>query len=281
MTRFFSHCPTLSLQERSMRKNEPERIQKWLATRGLGSRREIEGWIREGRLKINGRVATLGERIGGHEQLSLDNRTLRVAAHKNPSRQVLMYHKPIGEICTRKDPEGRPSVFRRLPKITHGRWVAIGRLDLNSAGLLLFSNDGALANQLMHPKTEIEREYWVRVAGEVNEKTVETLRLGCKLEDGFAKFSEVRPLQMLCEDDPQYNRYFSVTLREGRNREVRRLWEAVGCRVSRLKRIRYGTIVLPKQLSAGRYRLLSAREQAALAALVNGGRDNTSKPRYT
>lgn len=264
-----------------MRKNEPERIQKWLATRGVGSRREIEGWIREGRLKVNGRVAALGERISGHEHLSLDNRTLRVSAHKNPSRQVLMYHKPIGEICTRKDPEGRPSVFRRLPKISHGRWVAIGRLDLNSAGLLLFSNDGELANQLMHPKTEIEREYWVRVAGEVNEKTVETLRLGCKLEDGLAKFTEVRPLQMICEDDPQYNRYFSVTLREGRNREVRRLWEAVGCRVSRLKRIRYGTITLPKQLSAGRCRLLTAREQAALLTLVKGGGDNTSKPRYT
>lgn len=262
-----------------MRKNEPERIQKWLAARGFGSRRQIEGWIRERRLKVNGRVAALGQRIGGHEHLSLDNRTLRVSGDKNPPRQVLMYHKPVGEICTRRDPEGRPSVFRRLPKISRGRWVSIGRLDLNSAGLLLFSNDGGLANRLMHPSMEIEREYWVRVAGAVDEEKLQALRHGVELEDGPARFVAVNPLRSLGEEDGRYNHYFSVTLRDGRNREVRRLWEAVGCRVSRLKRIRYGTVILPKELTAGRYRLLTAREQAALSALTRGGGDTTSQPR--
>lgn len=262
--------------------NEGERIQKWLAARGLGSRREIEGWITEGRLRVNGKLAELGQKINGHERLSLDDKPLRLSIEQDSPRMVLMYHKPVGEICSRKDPEGRPSVFRRLPRIRAGRWVAIGRLDLNTAGLLLFTNDGGLANQLMHPSAEVEREYWVRVAGEVTEDTLTALRQGMDLEDGFAKFEDIQPLQALHEDDTQYNRYFSVTLKEGRNREVRRLWEAVGCQVSRLKRIRYGTAVLPKNLPAGKHRLLTLAEQSQLLALVKlkrAPRDNTPRPR--
>ncbi len=264
-----------------MKKVEGERIQKWLASRGLGSRRQIEGWIREGRLKVNGKVVELGQKVTGHERFSLDGKPMRISPEKESPRMVLMYHKPVGEICTRKDPQGRPSVFQRLPKIRYGRWVAIGRLDLNTAGLLLFTNDGELANTLMHPSAEVEREYWVRVAGDVNEETLQALRNGMMLEDGMAKFDDVQPLQSLHEDDTQFNRYFSVVLKEGRNREVRRLWEAVGCQVSRLKRIRYGTVSLPKPLAAGKHRLLTPGEQAALIALTRPKRvrDNTPRPR--
>lgn len=263
-------------------RNEGERIQKWLAARGVGSRRQIESWISEGRLKVNGKVAELGQKITGHERLSLDGKPLRVSPDMDPPRMVLMFHKPVGEVSTRKDEKGRDNVFNHLPKIRHGRWVAVGRLDINTAGLLLFTNDGELANKLMHPSTEIEREYWVRVAGEVTEETLTALRNGMDLEDGFAKFDDVQPLQALHEDDTQYNRYFSVVLKEGRNREVRRLWEAVGCQVSRLKRIRYGTVSLPKELAAGRHRLLTPSEQAQLMALVKpkrAPRDTTPRPR--
>lgn len=262
-------------------KPQYERIQKYLATRGIASRRQIETWITEGRLRVNGKIAQTGQKVSGHESFSLDGKPLRVSVVQEVPRMVLMYHKPVGEICTRKDEEGRPTVFRRLPKIHQGRWVAIGRLDINTAGLLLFTNDGALANKLMHPSTQIEREYWVRVAGEVNEETLQALRNGMMLEDGLAKFDDIMPLQALNEDDTQYNRYYSVILKEGRNREVRRLWEAVGCQVSRLKRIRYGNVSLPKSLPAGKHRLLDPSELSALMALVRTKpkRDNTPRPR--
>ena len=249
-------------------KEPKERIQKWLAARGHGSRREIEDWIRAGRLKVNGKPAEIGQPVSGHERFSLDGRPLHVSPEQKTPRQILMYHKPPGEICSRNDPDGRPTVFRHLPKLRQGRWVSIGRLDLNTAGLLLFTNDGELANRLMHPSAEIEREYWVRVAGEVNEDTLQALRNGLELEDGFACFDDVQPLQALHEDDTQYNRYFSVVLKEGRNREVRRLWEAVGCQVSRLKRIRFGNLWLSKNLAAGRWRPLTAGEVNALLDLL-------------
>lgn len=255
--------------------NELERIQKWLAARGIGSRREIEGWIRAGRLRVNGKPAELGQRISGYERLSLDGKPLRVSPERQAPRQILMYHKPPGEICTRDDPEGRPTVFRHLPKLRQGRWVSVGRLDLNTAGLLLFTNDGALANRIMHPSAEIEREYWVRVAGDISEETLQALRNGIELEDGFARFDDIQPLQALHEDDHQYNRYFSVVLKEGRNREVRRLWEAVGCQVSRLKRIRIGNLWLPKELSAGRWRPLSVGETNALLDLLQRKKRNS------
>lgn len=251
-----------------MKKVLDERVQKFLAQRGVGSRRQIEAWIREGRLKVNGKVALLGQKVRGNERFVLDGRMLRLSADLDPVLKVLMYHKEVGEICSRRDEEGRPSVFRRLPRLRQGRWVSVGRLDLNSSGLLLFCNDGDLANRLMHPSAEIEREYWVRVAGEVTEEVLERLRAGVMLDDGMAHFDEVVPLRMLHEDDTQFNRYFSVVLREGRKREVRRLWEAVGCKVSRLKRTRYGSVVLPKSLPAGKFRLLTAAEVNALRALL-------------
>lgn len=245
-----------------------ERVQKWLASRGIGSRREIETWIKERRLRINGKLAILGQKVTGHEHFSLDNRPIRLSPEIDELRKILMYHKPVGEISTRKDDQGRRTVFKSLPKLQHGRWVSIGRLDINTAGLLLFTTDGSLANTLMHPSTEIEREYWVRVAGEVNEEVLQALRQGMMLEDGMAKFNDIYPLKMIHEDDTQFNRYFSVVLKEGRNREVRRLWEAVGCQVSRLKRIRYGNIILPKELDAGRYRMLTRGEENSLLQLV-------------
>lgn len=244
-----------------------ERIQKWLAARGYGSRRQIENWLREGRLRVNGQVAILGSKITGHERLSLDGKPLRVSPDQDSPLQVLLYHKPIGEICSRHDPEGRRSVFQALPRLKQGRWVNIGRLDLNTTGLLLFTTDGELAHRLMHPSSEIEREYWVRVAGKVTEEQLEALRRGVLLEDGMARCQSVQPLQALNEDDSQYNRYFTMVLTEGRQREVRRLWEAVGCQVSRLKRIRYGNVSLDKALPAGRYRHLEAHEIEKLKQL--------------
>lgn len=245
-----------------------ERIQKYLSSKGVGSRRQIEKWILEGKLKVNGKVAELGMKVSGRERFSLDGRPLRIAYERQQERMVLIYHKPVGEICSRKDPDNRPSVYQRLPKISHGRWVSIGRLDLNTSGLLLFTNDGALANRLMHPSAQIEREYWVRVAGDVSDETLRQLCEGVMLEDGMAKFESVTALHAPHEDDTQFNRYFSVVLKEGRKREVRRLWEAVGCKVSRLKRLRYGTVTLPKQLPASKHRLLSPQEQKALLGLL-------------
>lgn len=258
-----------------------ERIQKWLAARGVGSRREIEGWISEQRLRIDGKIAVLGQKMTGHERITLDGRPLKVSPELDAPRRVLMYHKPVGEVCTRKDPENRRDVFRALPRLRQGRWVSIGRLDLNTAGLLLFTTDGNLAHQLMHPSAQIEREYWVRVGGEVNEEVLERLRTGIMLEDGMAHFDEITPLLHLHEDDRQYNRYFSVVLKEGRNREVRRLWEAVGCQVSRLKRVRFGTIHLPKSLAAGRFVALTEAEVQSLMSLVRVKkvRDTRVRPR--
>lgn len=257
--------------------DDGERIQKWLANKGVGSRREIEQWIKEQRLKINGKIAQLGEKVTGQERFSLDNQPLRINREAQTVRKVLMYHKPIGEICTRNDEKGRRTVFQSLPRLSNGRWINIGRLDINTAGLLLFTTDGDLANRLTHPRYEIEREYWVRVLGEVSEDTLNQLRTGVMLEDGLAKFDDIQPLQALHEDDETRNRYFSVVLKEGRNREVRRLWEAVGCQVSRLKRIRYGNIILPKPLKAGEFRDLTPAELSALYDLI---RNKKTEPHH-
>lgn len=259
---------------------ELERVQKYLAAQGLGSRREIEGWIQAGRLRINGKVAELGQKVSGQERFSLDDHPLRLTDARDEPRRILMYHKPVGEIVTYKDPQGRRTVFQSLPRLRQGKWLSIGRLDINTAGLLLFTNDGELVNKLTHPSTGIEREYWVRVAGNVTEETLQALRAGVMLDDGLAKFDDIMPLQQMHEDDTQYNRYFSVVLKEGRNREVRRLWEAVGCQVSRLKRIRFGNIVLPKPLAAGKFRNLEPEEEKALLSLCAPKRSNV-KPAPT
>lgn len=250
-------------------KDTGERLQKWLATRGFGSRREIENWIRAGRLLVNGKVATLGQRVSGEERFVLDNKPLHTRTRQQaPATQILMYNKPLGEIVSQRDPQGRRTVFQSLPKLRQGRWIAIGRLDINTTGLILFTNNGELAHRMMHPSYEVQREYWVRVAGTVTEETLAALRGGVPLDSGeIAKFEDIIPLKNLDDDaEGHYNRYFSVILQEGKNREVRRLWEAVGCQVSRLKRVGYGGIYMPKYLAPGKFIALEAHDIKALMA---------------
>lgn len=246
-----------------------ERLQKWLAAQGLGSRREIEGWIRAGRLQVNGQVAELGTKVTGQERFALDGKPLRLGFNREKlATKILMYNKPLGEIVSQRDPQGRRTVFQSLPKLQRGRWIAIGRLDINTTGLILFTNDGELAHQMMHPSFQVQREYWVRVAGDVSEEMLRALRTGLPLDDGsIAKFELVEPMKPLeDEEDGRHNHYFSVVLTEGKNREVRRLWEAVGCQVNRLKRIGYGGIFMPKYLRPGAYLELGEGDIQALKA---------------
>ena len=222
-----------------------ERLQKFLARAGLGSRRQIEEWIRAGRITVNGTVARLGEQVSGGESIQVDGKAVRPCTIR---RRVLAYYKPVGEISSRHDPEGRPTVFERLPRLGAGRWIAVGRLDLNTQGLLLMTSDGELANRLMHPSAEIEREYAVRVLGQAAPDILERLTEGVTLEDGMARFEAVREA-----GGSGANHWYHVVLKEGRNREVRRLWESQGVTVSRLIRVRYGPVMLRRGLAPGRW----------------------------
>lgn len=239
-----------------------EKIQKVLATLGYASRREIERWIEAGRVKVNGEVIGLGTRVGPDDAIVVDGKPV---LRGNPEQQtrVLMYHKPTGEVSTRNDPEGRPCVFDRLPRLRKARWIAVGRLDINTTGLLLFTDNGELANRLMHPSYELEREYAVRVLGEVTPEQIAQLQQGVELDDGPARFVSV-----LDAGGSGANHWYHVSLLEGRNREVRRLWEAIGHQVSRLHRIRYGSITLPRALRLGRYQELDAQATAQLLQSV-------------
>jgi 23S rRNA pseudouridine2605 synthase len=230
-----------------------DRIQKLLAAAGVGSRRGIEEWMRAGRLTVNGQVAKLGDRASVADRFALDGKPLQLAAAEiaNAEAAVLLYHKPVGEVTTRHDPQGRPTVFERLPSPPSGRWVVVGRLDTNTSGLLLFTNDGALAHRLMHPSFEVERRYLVRVRGTPGPELVSRLREGVMLEDGLARFSQVEP-----QGRSEGHSWYQVTLHEGRNREVRRAFEALGHEVSRLKRLSYGSYSLPDDLAPGTARLL-------------------------
>ena len=230
-----------------------QKLQKVLANLGLGSRRKMERWIEDGRVTVDGSVATLGDRIRAGKSLRLDGKPLEIDAATEV--RVLLYHKPVREVCSRDDPEGRKTVFERLPKLKSGRWISVGRLDFNTSGVLLFTTDGALANALMHPSTAIEREYLVRVMGRVEEPMLERLKAGVELDDGPARFSDIQE-----GGGDGINRFFYVVLIGGRNREVRRLWESQGTTVSRLKRVRYGEVFLPSKLKKGQWLELPQRD---------------------
>lgn len=230
-----------------------EKLQKVLAHLGLGSRRQIEGWIEEGRLTIDGQTARLGDRLRGGQAVRLDGKS--VALDGASQVRVLLYHKPLREVCSRHDPEGRKTVFERLPKLKSGRWISVGRLDFNTTGVLLFTTDGDLAHALMHPSASIEREYLVRVMGRVDDDVLQRLKEGVHLDDGPARFSDIQE-----GGGDGINRFFYVVLTEGRNREVRRLWESQGLTVSRLKRVRYGEVFMPSKLKKGQWLELPQRD---------------------
>jgi len=244
-------------------KAEGEKLQKVLARAGFGSRRELEEWIAEGRVKVNGKQAKLGDRVSASDKILVDGKKVATQEKEPTVHPVLLYNKPLGDICTRNDPEGRPTVYDHLPPLQHARWVSVGRLDINTTGLLLFTTDGELANRLMHPSAQIEREYAVRVMGEVTDEMLRAMLDGVMLEDGIASFKSIRDA-----GGEGANHWYHVVLMEGRNREVRRLWEAQGVKVSRLKRVRYGNIVIPSYVKAGKFVELPAAESKGLYQLA-------------
>lgn len=239
---------------------DTEKLQKILARLGFGSRRQIEDWIKVGRVTIDGKIAKLGDRASLSSQICVNGEPVKIAEIQT---RVLLYNKPEGEICTHYDKQGRPTVFDNLPKLKVGRWISIGRLDINSSGLLLFTNDGELANALMHPAKKIEREYKVRVYGEITDNTLQDLIRGIKLADGMAKFESIRHI-----GGEGKNQWFTVIVTEGRNRLVRRLWQAKKIAINRLIRIRFYDIILPSSLNPGRFIELGAMEVNKLKNLI-------------
>ena len=245
-----------------------EKLQKILAAAGLGSRRELERWIVDGRVSVNGSKATLGDRAEATDRIMVDGRPVKT--NKSESPRVLMYSKPEGEVCTTSDPDGRPTVFDALPKINSGRWIAIGRLDINTSGLLLFTNHGELANRLMHPSYEVKREYLARIHGDVDQKMLNNLMDGVVLDDGLAKFQTVKAQHSKSpEERTSSNQWFRCVLAEGRTREVRRLWESQDVEVSRLKRISYGPIELPSFIRRSEFIELEPKQVSSLFKAVD------------
>ncbi|WP_420554934.1 23S rRNA pseudouridine(2605) synthase RluB [Neptuniibacter marinus] len=240
-----------------------EKIHKVLARSGIGSRREMERWIKDGRISVNNQVATLGDRIAEGDVVSVDGTIVNLIFDKQAERRVLVYNKPVGEICTRHDPEDRPTVFDHLPPLKEGRWIAIGRLDINTSGLLLFTTDGELANALMHPSAQIDREYAVRVLGSVDDALLKRLTDGVLLEDGMARFTDVQFF-----DGEGANKWYHCVVMEGKNREVRRLWESQEVQVSRLKRVRFGPIFLPSDVRAGTWKMMEDKEVKSLSQML-------------
>ncbi len=258
------HRPVTTVPPSPQPRVVKERLQKLLSRAGYASRREAERWIAGGRLTINGDQARLGSVAGPQDRLCLDGRPL-VWPDPPCHPRVLLYHKAEGEICTRRDPAGRRTVFEQLPVLLDSRWVGVGRLDINSSGLMLFSDDGELAHRLMHPSAQIEREYLVRVRGSVAPRLLQRLLDGVELEDGWARFSDIQASEV---DRDGANRWFCVVLLEGRNREVRRLWESQGLQVSRLKRVRFGNVFLGPRDHRSHWRELSEAELLGLQALL-------------
>lgn len=240
-----------------------EKLQKILARAGYGSRRELERWIAAGRIRVNGERATVGMRVGSRDVIQVDGKRLERRAFDRQTVRVLRYHKVVGELCSRRRESDRPTVFDSLPALKRGRWIVVGRLDLNSSGLLLFTNDGGLAHRLMHPSGNLVREYAVRVRGELSDESVRRLQRGVRLEDGPANFETI-----VDKGGQGANHWYHVTIREGRNREVRRLWASQGFQVSRLTRVCYGPVKLPRSLPRGRWDELSKRQVANLVNAV-------------
>ena len=235
------------------------RIHKILADHGIGSRRGIESLIKQRKVKVNGELATLGQLVSEHDIFEVEGRTVRLSKKDPSKKRILMYNKKVGEISSRNDPDHKKTIFDSLPKLKSGRWVSVGRLDINTSGLILFTNDGSLANHLMHPSSNIEREYIARVHGHVTDQILNNLMKGVKLEDGFAKFTDVQGGRK-----GNTNQWFAMVIMEGRTREVRRLWESQGLEISRLKRVRYGSLFLPASLKQGAFKELSKSEISAL-----------------
>ena len=231
-----------------------ERLHKILAQAGVASRREAEEWIAAGRVQLNGKPAQIGARVRPGDKVKVNGRLVTLHFSDRLPR-VILYHKPEGEIVSRDDPEGRPSIFGALPRLRGGRWVAVGRLDINTSGLILLTTSGELANQLMHPGSSLLREYAVRILGNLTPETQQRLLEGVMLEDGEARFHTLEDA-----GGQGANHWYRVSLYEGRNREVRRMFEAVGLRVSRLTRVRYGPFVLPPRLKRGRCLELTTAE---------------------
>jgi 23S rRNA pseudouridine2605 synthase len=240
---------------------EGEKLQKVLARTGMGSRREMERVIEQGKVKVNGAPARLGDRVVPSDTIEVDGRRIKTEKPEQRRIRVILYNKPEGEICTRSDPEKRPTVYDHLPPISGDRWISVGRLDFNTSGLLLFTNEGELANKLMHPSSVIDREYLVRIQGAVDNDMKQRLRDGVLLDDGMAKFTDV-----VDGAGEGRNQWFYCVVMEGRNREVRRLWESQGVTVSRLKRVRYGNIFIPSHVRVGQWIELSDQEIQALCA---------------
>lgn len=245
-----------------------ERIQKVLARSGVASRRKVEDLIEKGLVTVNGKVATLGQQIELSDRVMVDRRKVRLVGANETSQKIIAYHKRIGEVSTRNDPEGRPTVFKFLPKLKEGRWINIGRLDVTTTGLMLFTTDGELANKLMHPSSNIDREYAVRVHGQATQEQLQAMRDGVELEDGVAKFTDI-----VESGGEGTNHWYHVVLMEGKNREVRRIWESQGLQVNRLKRVRFGPIFLTKAIRPGKSVELDKRAIKDLLDAVNHNKD--------
>jgi len=244
-----------------------EKLQKFLANRGYGSRRQVEQWISDGRVRLNNSVAKIGDRVSINDSIFLDNKKVR--SRELVETHIIVYNKPEGLVSTTKDTRGRPLVFDNLPPLKRGKWISIGRLDINTSGLMLFTTNGELANRLMHPKYSIDRKYLVRVYGKVEKKNIEALKKGILIGDEYSRFKNIEYKNEVLKDQVRLNNWFQVTLGSGKNREVRSLWESQGFEVSRLKRISYGPVILPSFVRPGNYSYLSEKEVAQLANLVN------------
>ena len=241
--------------------DDSQKLQKVIAASGRGSRRQIENWIADGRVRVNGQVAHLGQRVSAKDEIIVDGAVVETATASAP--QVLMLNKAAGLVCSRRDPEGRGTIFDQLPRLQDSRWVTVGRLDINTTGLLLVTNDGSLAHRMMHPSTGLDREYAVRVNKKLDDDEIAKLKAGVEIEGETMRFSDVRYY-----NGSESNFWYHVALMDGRNREVRRLFDSAGCKVSRLKRVRYGPVILPSWLTVGHWSFMQTHDLKALYKML-------------